>query len=163
MLVRPSDNGSIFAFDLGNDGSGAPFLNMPAGGTRLPASHETVDARQHFLRMNGREVYRFATRRVVESCQKTLDDAGVSAAEVDLFVPHQANQRIIEKVGAQLGFSDEQVFWNLDRFGNTSCASIPLCLHDAMAQGRLKKGDRLLIVGFGAGLTWGSCLTRWEL
>jgi 3-oxoacyl-[acyl-carrier-protein] synthase-3 len=163
VLVRPSDNGSIFAFDLGNDGSGAPFLNMPAGGTRLPASHETVDARQHFLRMNGREVYRFATRRVVESCQKTLDDAGVAAAEVDLFVPHQANQRIIEKVGSQLGFRDEQVFFNLNRFGNTSCASIPLCLHDAMAQGRLKKGDRLLIVGFGAGLTWGSCLTRWEL
>ncbi len=163
VLVRPSDNGSIFAFDLGNDGSGAPFLNMPAGGTRLPASHETVDDRQHFLRMNGREVYRFATRRVVESCQKTLDDAGVAAAQVDLFVPHQANLRIIEKVAAQLGFSDEQVFFNLDRFGNTSCASIPLCLHDAMAQGRLKKGDRLLIVGFGAGLTWGSCLTRWEL
>jgi len=163
VLVRPSDNGSIFAFDLGNDGSGAPFLAMPAGGTRLPASHETVDARQHFLRMNGREVYRFATRRVVESCQKTLDDAGVSAAQVDLFVPHQANLRIIEKVAAQLGFSDEQVFFNVDRFGNTSCASIPLCLHDAMEQGRLKKGDRLLMVGFGAGLTWGSCLTRWEL
>jgi 3-oxoacyl-[acyl-carrier-protein] synthase-3 len=163
VLVRPSDNGSIFAFELGNDGTGAPFLSMPAGGTRLPASQETVDARQHFLRMNGREVYRFATRRVVESCQKTLDDAGLEAAQVDLFVPHQANLRIIEKVAAQLGFSDEQVFFNLDRFGNTSCASIPLCLHDAMAQGRLKKGDRLLIVGFGAGLTWGSCLTRWEL
>jgi 3-oxoacyl-[acyl-carrier-protein] synthase-3 len=163
VLVRPSDNGSIFAFDLGNDGTGAAYLSMPAGGTRLPASHETVDERQHFLRMNGREVYRFATRRVVESCQKTLDDAGVSAAEIDLFVPHQANLRIIEKVAAQLGFSDEQVFWNLDRFGNTSCASIPLCLNDAMEQGRLKKGDRLLIVGFGAGLTWGSCLTRWEL
>jgi 3-oxoacyl-[acyl-carrier-protein] synthase III len=113
--------------------------------------------------MNGREVYRFATRRVVESCRKTLDDAGISAAEVDLFVPHQANLRIIEKVAAQLGFTEKQVFFNLDRFGNTSCASIPLCLHDAMAQGRLKKGDRLLIVGFGAGLTWGSCLTRWEL
>jgi 3-oxoacyl-[acyl-carrier-protein] synthase-3 len=163
VLVKPSDNGSIFAFDLGNDGSGAPFLSLPAGGTRLPASHETVDARQHFLQMNGREVYRFATRRVVESCQKTLDDAGLAAADVDLFVPHQANLRIVEKVASQLGFTDKQVFWNMDRFGNTSCASIPLCLHDAMAQGRLKKGDRLLIVGFGAGLTWGSCLTRWEL
>jgi 3-oxoacyl-[acyl-carrier-protein] synthase-3 len=163
VLVRPSDNGSIFAFDLGNDGSGAPFLNMPAGGTAEPATHETVDERRHFLRMNGREVYRFATRRVVESCRKTLDDAGVTPAEVDLFVPHQANLRIIEKVAAQLGFSEEQVFSNVERFGNTSCASIPLCLHDAMAQGRLKKGDRLLMVGFGAGLTWGSCLTRWEL
>jgi 3-oxoacyl-[acyl-carrier-protein] synthase-3 len=163
VLVEPSDNGVFFSFDLGNDGTGAPFLNMPAGGTRLPASPATIDARQHFLRMNGREVYRFAVRRVVESCQRALDDAGLTAADVDLFVPHQANIRIIEKVAANLGFDERQVFANLDRYGNTSCASIPLCLNDAMEQGRLKKGDRLLMVGFGAGLTWGSCLTTWAL
>ena len=163
VLVGPSENGAIFSFDLGNDGGGASFLGMPAGGTRLPASHETVDQRQHLLRMNGREVYRFATRKVVESCRKTLDDAGLTAADVDLFVPHQANLRIIRKVAATLGFAEEQVFYNLDRYGNTSCASIPLCLHEAQQNGRLKKGDTLLMVGFGAGLTWGSCLTRWEL
>ena len=163
VLVEPSDNGVFFAFDLGNDGTGTPFLNMPAGGTRLPASHATVDAREHFLRMNGREVYRFAVRRVVKSCQRALDDAGLTAADVDLFVPHQANLRIIEKVAAGLGFAERQVFANLDRYGNTSCASIPLCLNEAMENGRLKKGDRLLLVGFGAGLTWGSCLTTWAL
>jgi 3-oxoacyl-[acyl-carrier-protein] synthase-3 len=163
VLVTACDDGCIFSFDLGNDGSGAPFLNMPAGGTKLPASRETVDQRQHYLRMNGREVYRFATRQVVDSCRRTLTDAGLLPEDVTLFVPHQANLRIIEKVADQLGFAKEQVFYNLDRYGNTSCASIPLCLHDAMAQGRLKKGDTLLMVGFGAGLTWGSALTRWEL
>ena len=163
VMVGPSDNGGIFSFDLGNDGAGAQFLNMPAGGSRLPASHETVDRRQHFIKMNGSEVFRFATRKVVESCEKALNDAGLTAADVDLFVPHQANIRIIESVARRLGFSDEQVFANLDRYGNTSCASIPLCLHEAMACGRLKKGDRLLMVGFGAGLTWGSCLTKWDL
>jgi 3-oxoacyl-[acyl-carrier-protein] synthase III len=163
VLVEPSDNGSMFAFDLGNDGAGSPFLNMPAGGTRLPASHETVDARQHYLQMNGPEVYRFAMRRVVDSCRTSLEAAGLTPADVDLFVPHQANLRIIEKVARALGFDEEQVFYNLDRYGNTSCASIPLCLHEAQQTGRLKHGDRLLMVGFGAGLTWGSCLTRWEL
>jgi 3-oxoacyl-[acyl-carrier-protein] synthase-3 len=163
VLVTPSENGSIFSFDLGNDGSGADKLNLPAGGARLPASPETVAGRQHFLKMNGREVYRFATRKVVESCQKTLADAEMTPADVDLFVPHQANIRIIDYVSEKLGFRDEQVFANLDRYGNTSCASIPLCLHEAEQNGRLKTGDSLLMVGFGAGLTWGSCLTKWEL
>ena len=162
VLVTACDS-CLFSFDLGNDGTGTPFLNMPAGGTKLPASQRTVDDRQHYLRMNGREVYRFATRRVVASCRRTLTDAGLQPEDVDLFVPHQANLRIIEKVADQLGFRDDQVFYNLDRYGNTSCASIPLCLHDAVEQGRLKRGDTLLMVGFGAGLTWGSALTRWEL
>jgi len=108
--------------------------------------------------MNGREVYRFATRRVVESCQKTLDGRRRVGRPGRSLRAHQANLRIIEKVAAQLGFSDEQVFFNVDRFGNTRVLH-PALLHDAMEQGRLKKGDRLLMVGFGAGLTWGSCLT----
>ena len=162
-LVSASDNGTRFHFDLGNDGAGAPFLNLPAGGTRLPASHETVDARQHYLKMDGREVYKFATRKVVESCANVLAKAGVAAADVDLFVPHQANLRIIDYAAQRLGFRDEQVFYNLDRYGNTSCASIPLCLAEAQETGRLQKGDTVLLVGFGAGLTWGTCLTTWEL
>ena len=161
VLVRPSDNGSIFAFDLGNDGSGAPFLSLPAGGTgRRPAR----DRRRppHFLQMNGREVYRFATRRVVESCRRpSTTPACCRRRRPVRTAPGEPAYR--REGGSQLGFTEEQVFSNIDRFGNTSCASIPLCLHDAMAQGRLKKGDRLLMVGFGAGLTWGSCLTRWEL
>jgi 3-oxoacyl-[acyl-carrier-protein] synthase-3 len=162
-LVSATDNGTQFHFDLGNDGGGAPFLNLPAGGARLPASHETVEARQHFLKMDGPEVYKFATRKVVESCANVMAKAGVQVADVDLFVPHQANLRIIDYAARRLGFRDEQVFYNLDRYGNTSCASIPLCLAEAQESGRLKKGDTVLLVGFGAGLTWGTCLTTWEL
>ncbi len=163
VLVQPTDNGSIFAFDLGNDGSGAPYLGIPAGGSRRPATHATVRDREHAMRMVGSEVFKFATRTVVESCENVLHDAGLTVDDVDLFVPHQANIRIIETVARRLGFRDDQVFSNLDRYGNTSCASIPLCLHEASQNGRLKKGDTLLMAGFGAGLTWGSCLTKWEL
>ena len=163
VLVQPTDNGSIFSFDLGNDGSGAPSLLVPAGGSRQPASFETVRTHEHTMHMTGSEVFKFATRTVVGSCQKVLDDAGVTVEDVDLFVPHQANIRIIETAARRLGFTEGQVFANLDRYGNTSCASIPICLHEASQNGRLKKGDTLLMAGFGAGLTWGSCLTKWEL
>jgi len=163
VLVQPTDNGSIFSFDLGNDGSGAPSLLVPAGGSRLPASFETVRVHDHTMHMTGSEVFKFATRTVVGSCQKVLDDAGLTVEDVDLFVPHQANIRIIETAARRLGFTEGQVFANLDRYGNTSCASIPICLHEASQNGRLKKGDMLLMAGFGAGLTWGSCLTKWEL
>jgi len=163
VLVQPTDNGSIFSFDLGNDGSGASFLNIPAGGTREPATVESVRDHRHTMHMTGSEVFKFATRTVVESCEKVLSDAGIGVEDVDLFVPHQANIRIIESAARRLGFREGQVFANLDRYGNTSCASIPICLHEASEKGRLKKGDTLLMAGFGAGLTWGSCLTKWEL
>ena len=163
VVVSPSEVDSVFTFDLGSDGAGADFLLVPAGGSRRPATHATVDAHEHTMRMIGPEVYKFATRVVVESCEKVLGEAGVSPADIDLFVPHQANLRIIETAARRIGFSPEQVFTNIDRYGNTSCASIPLCLAEAVENGRLKKGDTLLMAGFGAGLTWGSCLTRWEL
>jgi 3-oxoacyl-[acyl-carrier-protein] synthase-3 len=163
VLVQPTDNGSIFSFDLGNDGSGASYLNVPAGGSRKPASYETVRLHEHAMHMTGSEVFKFATRTVVGSCEKVLGDAGLTVEDVDLFVPHQANIRIIETAARRLGFTEAQVFANLDRYGNTSCASIPICLHEASQNGRLKKGDTLLMAGFGAGLTWGSCLTKWEL
>jgi 3-oxoacyl-[acyl-carrier-protein] synthase-3 len=163
VLVTPGDEESSFSFDLGNDGSGAHFLGVPAGGSRQPASHQTVDDHLHFMKMNGGEVFKFATRTVVGSCEKVLSDAGLAVADVDLFVPHQANMRIIETASKRLGFRPEQVFANLERYGNTSCASIPICLEEAATSGRLKKGDRLLMAGFGAGLTWGSCLTTWDL
>lgn len=163
VLVQPTDNGSIFSFDLGNDGSGARYLNTPAGGSREPATYESVRDRRHTMHMTGSEVFKFATRTVVQSCEKVLADAGVGVDDVDLFVPHQANIRIIESAARRLGFAEDKVFANLDRYGNTSCASIPMCLHEASRDGRLKKGDTLLMAGFGAGLTWGSCLTRWEL
>ena len=163
VLVQPTDNGSIFSFDLGNDGSGASNLLVPAGGSRMPATFDTVRDHEHAMHMTGSEVFKFATRTVVDSCQKVLSDAEIGVEDVDLFVPHQANIRIIESASRRLGMKESQVFANLDRYGNTSCASIPICLHEASESGRLKKGDTLLMAGFGAGLTWGSCLTKWEL
>ncbi|MEZ5125496.1 MAG: beta-ketoacyl-ACP synthase III [Thermoleophilia bacterium] len=162
VLVQRGDDAQLY-FDLGNDGSGAQYLNIPAGGSRLPASHATVRRHEHAMHMTGSEVFRFATRTVAESCEKVLADAKLAVSDVDLFVPHQANLRIIDSAVRRLGFKEEQVFANLQRYGNTSCASIPICLSEASETGRLKKGDRLLIAGFGAGLTWGSCLMTWEL
>ncbi len=163
VLVQAAGENHTLRFDLGNDGSGASFLNIPAGGSRMPATHETIDQRAHAMHMTGSEVFKFATRTVADSCEKVLKEADLTAGDVDLFVPHQANIRIIDAAVRRLGFRPDQVFANLDRFGNTSCASIPICLSEASASGRLKRGDRLLMAGFGAGLTWASCLTEWEL
>ena len=153
--------GGILGFDLGGDGSGDDFLLIPAGGSRLPASHATVDAREHYMKMNGHEVYKFATRVVAESAHRVLERCGRSVADIDLFVPHQANLRIIDAAVKKLGIADDRVYTNLQKYGNTSCASIPLCLSEARAEGRLREGDLVLLMGFGAGLTWGACLMEW--
>lgn len=151
----------ILGFDLGGDGSGNEFLMIPAGGSRLPASCATVEARQHFMKMNGNEVYKFATRVVAQSAHRVLKRCGRTVADIDLFIPHQANLRIIEKAVKKLGIHEDKVYTNLQKYGNTSCASIPLCLSEARAEGRLKDGDLVLLMGFGAGLTWGACLMEW--
>lgn len=162
VVVGPSTGpGRILGFDLGNDGSGGHLLSVPAGGSRMPATHATVEARLHYLKMSGSEVFRFATRVVVESARRVLDSCGRRVDEVRLFVPHQANLRIIEAATRRLGVPDDRVYTNLQRYGNTSCASIPLCLCDARAEGRLAEGDLVLLMGFGAGLTWGACLMEW--
>jgi 3-oxoacyl-[acyl-carrier-protein] synthase III len=153
--------GRVLGFDLGNDGSGADLLRLPAGGSRMPASAATVQEREHYLKMNGREVYRFATRIVTTCATRVLEACGRSVEEVDLFVPHQANLRIIEAASRHLGIDRAKVYTNLERYGNTSCASIPLCLEEARAEGRLDRGDLVLLMGFGAGLSWGACLLEW--
>ncbi len=162
---RGDENGSqrlgILGFDLGCDGSRADILGVPAGGSRMPASIETVQARQHYLKMNGKEVYKFATRVVGHSASKVLSACGYEVADIDLYVPHQANLRIIESGAENMGFPKEKIFTNLQKYGNTSAASVPLCLWEARAEGRLKEGDLVLLMGFGAGLSWGSCLLRW--
>lgn len=163
VVVERSADHELFTFDLGNDGSGAGKLNMPAGGARLPATHDSVSRREHFLKMDGPEVFRFATRTVAESCLRVLQNAGLTVDDVDLFVPHQANQRIIASAVRRLGIAEDRVFTNLERYGNTSCASIPLCLEEAMESGRLAAGQRLLLAGFGAGLSWGSAVITWSL
>jgi 3-oxoacyl-[acyl-carrier-protein] synthase-3 len=151
----------ILGFDLGNDGACGRCLNVPAGGSRIPASHETVDKHLHFMQMNGAEVYRFATRVVAVSAGRVLERCNLKVEDIDLFVPHQANIRIIDAAAAKLGLAPEKAYTNLQWYGNTSCASIPLCLTEARAEGRLKRGDVALLMGFGAGLTWGACLIEW--
>jgi 3-oxoacyl-[acyl-carrier-protein] synthase-3 len=153
----------ILGFDLGGDGSGADSLSIPAGGSRMPATCETVAAGQHYLRMNGKEVYKFATRVVTHSAKRVLDRCGFQVADIDLFVPHQANLRIIEGAVGKLGLPWEKVYTNLQKYGNTSSASNPLCLSEARGEGRLKDGDLVLLMGFGAGLSWGACLMKWGM
>ncbi|HEV3402627.1 MAG TPA: beta-ketoacyl-ACP synthase III [Acidimicrobiales bacterium] len=160
---RPNgtDGAGLLAWDLGCDGSAASLLAVPAGGSRLPVSPETVAAGQHFLKMEGQEVFRRAVRAIVDSAAATLTQAGVAAAEVDLFVPHQANARIIDAAASRLGISPDRTFVNIDRYGNTSAASIPIALAEAADAGRLHPGDLVLLSGFGAGMSWASALLRW--
>jgi 3-oxoacyl-[acyl-carrier-protein] synthase III len=161
VVIEPVREEGFFGFELGADGSGGVHLNMPAGGSRLPASAETVAAEQHFAHMNGREVFKFATRVLVSSAEKLLEECGTSMDEVDVYVPHQANVRIIDHAARKLGVPEERVVVNVDRYGNTSSGSIPLALADAAADGRLREGKLVLMTGMGAGLTWGSALMRW--
>ncbi len=162
VLSSSADDGpGLLAWDLGCDGSAAGLLEVPAGGSRRPASAETVANGEHFLRMNGQEVFRRAVRIVVESATQALARGGVGVDDITWFAPHQANVRIIEAAGNRLGIPAERTLVNIDRYGNTSAASIPLVLAEAADDGRLQPGDLVLLSGFGAGLTWGSALLRW--
>jgi 3-oxoacyl-[acyl-carrier-protein] synthase III len=161
VVVEPVRDEGFFGFELGADGSGGVHLHMPAGGSRLPASAETVAAEQHFAMMNGREVFKFATRVLVSSAEKLLEECDTAMSDVDVYVPHQANVRIIEHASKKLGVPEERIVVNVDRYGNTSSGSIPLALADAVADGRLEEGKLVLMTGMGAGLTWGSALMRW--
>jgi len=161
VVSSAKGRGRIIGFDMGADGSGGEFLHIPAGGTRTPASRETVAEGMHFIKMNGREVYKFATRVPAESAARLLENCGRGVDEVDLFVPHQANLRIIEATTKKLGIDPAKVFTNVQRYGNTSAASVPICLTEARDQGRLKEGDLVLMTAFGGGLSWGSCLMEW--
>jgi len=161
-VLKEGENGKgILSVQLGTDGSGADLLKQPAGGSRLPASHETVDQRLHYLKMDGREVYKFATKSMVETVMKVLSKIGLSTRNIDLLIPHQANIRILECVAEKLGLPMEKVFVNVDRYGNTSAASIPIALSEALKQGRVKKNDIVILVSFGSGLTWGATIIKW--
>jgi 3-oxoacyl-[acyl-carrier-protein] synthase-3 len=155
------DGPGLLAWDLGCDGSATGLLEIRAGGSRLPTSADTVAAGEHYLRMAGQEVFRRAVRAVVDSALATLSRAGIAPSEVAWFVPHQANARIIAAAGGRLGIPEERTIVNIDRFGNTSAASIPLALAEAADAGRLRRGDLVLLSGFGAGMTWASALLRW--
>ncbi|MZP43546.1 beta-ketoacyl-ACP synthase III [Heliobacterium gestii] len=161
-LLGPVEEGGFQAFHLGADGSGGELITVPAGGSRRPASAATIEAGDHFVKMNGKEVYKFAVRVIGEASQKSLDTAGWQQEEIDMLIPHQANLRIIESAAKKLGLSMEKVAVNLDRCGNMSAASIPVALDEVVRAGKVQAGDRLLLVGFGSGLTWGSMAIEWN-
>jgi 3-oxoacyl-[acyl-carrier-protein] synthase-3 len=157
------DEPAIIDFAHEIDGSGGPALCMPAGGSRLPASHETIDQRMHYVKQDGQTVFKFAVRKTEEISRRLLERNGLDPSKLDLFVSHQANRRIITAAAERLGLPDEKVVINLDRFGNTTGATIPLALADAMADGRLRRGDLVLLASVGAGFTVGAILLKWSI
>ncbi|MDQ1459437.1 MAG: 3-oxoacyl-[acyl-carrier-protein] synthase [Actinomycetota bacterium] len=161
VLASTQETPGLIAWDLGCDGSAAALLEIRAGGSRMPATAASIENGDQYLKMAGQEVYRRAVRAVVDSAVLTLERAGTAADEVAWFVPHQANARIIEAAGNRLGFEPERTLVNIDRYGNTSSASIPLALFEAVDDGRVRDGDLVLCSGFGAGMTWASALVRW--
>ena len=150
-----------FAHEI--DGSGGPALCMPAGGSKLPASHDTVDKRLHYVKQDGATVFKFAVKKTEEICKRVLERNRLTGADLDLFVSHQANRRIIAAAAERLGLPEEKVVINLEMYGNTTAATIPLALADAMRQQRLKKGSLVLLTSVGAGFTVGAVLLRWSL
>ena len=160
VVLRASDakNIGIVGTVLGADGSDTAMLCMPAGGSLLPTSAETVEKRLHFVRMDGREVFKHAVKIMQEKALEVLDRCGVSSEQVSLLIPHQANTRIIQSVAKRLNIPSEKVYVNIENYANTSSASIPIALDEAMRGGRIKRGDYVLFVSFGAGLTWGATL-----
>lgn len=160
-IIEAGDD-SFLGFVLRADGSGQNLLHMPAGGTAIPATIETIENRQHFLKMNGLELFQAVVPMVCDVILETCEKAGVSLEEVQLIVPHQANIHIIEEVAECLEIELERFMLNLQKYGNTSAASIPLALVDAVAEGRIYPGDRVMMVGFGAGLTCAASIIRWD-
>jgi 3-oxoacyl-[acyl-carrier-protein] synthase-3 len=159
VVLRATDRPcGVRAFELGSDGSGKDAIICESPGSAVPVSQRVLDERLHYIRMNGREVFRFATRTMTQSLGRVMAKAGVDADAIDLFIPHQANARIIEYAAEAMGLPPEKVVMNVARYGNTSAASIPIALSEVLDEGRATAGDTLALVGFGAGLTWAACL-----
>jgi 3-oxoacyl-[acyl-carrier-protein] synthase-3 len=160
-VMTKVDRGGILATDMGADGSAAELLYIPGGGSKAPSSHASIDQRLHYLRMNGTEVFKLAVRRMAESAKTVLAQAGLSLEDLDCLIPHQANTRIIQAMAKLAGVPMDKVFVNVERYGNTSAASNLMALYEAAQSGAIKRGDRVVLVAFGAGLTWGSILLEW--
>jgi len=165
VLLEPCEETEVGLIDFWHeiDGSGAVSLNMPAGGSLLPASAETVANKQHFVHQEGHAVYKFAVRKMAEAAETVLSRNGVTGADLGCFIPHQANKRIILSTADRLGLPEDRVIINIDRYGNTTAATIPLAMSTAMEEGRIKKGDLVLLASVGAGFTVGATLLRWEI
>lgn len=163
FVVQASDEpGGILSAVMRSDGSGRDSLSLPAGGSRFPTSYETVVDGLHFIQMNGREVFRFATRVMASATEDALEAAHLTIDDVNLVIPHQANRRIIESAARNLHIQMDRVMVNVDKYGNTSTASIPIATCEAYNEGRLHPGDKVVFVGFGAGLTWGAAVAQWS-
>jgi 3-oxoacyl-[acyl-carrier-protein] synthase-3 len=161
VLAPSTDDRGIIDFDLYSDGQYWELLYMPGGGSRNPATRETVDARMHYAKMKGAEVFKVAVRMFSECTARILERNGFTAKDVDLFIPHQANLRIIEAAARRVDLPMERVFVNVDRYGNTGAASVYVALEEAVSSGRLKRGDLVLLAAFGGGFAWGTALMRW--
>jgi 3-oxoacyl-[acyl-carrier-protein] synthase-3 len=161
-ILRPSNGGSrIISTCLGADGEGADLVGVPAGGSRLPASIETVTNRQHYMKMSGNRLFKGAVKAMVEATNVCLSKGNLTPRDIDLFIPHQANIRIINAVVKRIGLSMDKVCINLDRYGNMSAASIAVALDQAVRGKRIKRGDKVLFASFGGGLTWASMIIEW--
>jgi len=165
VLLEPAADGELGMIDFHHeiDGSGACALFMPGGGSLHPPSHETIDKKMHYVHQDGQAVYKFAVRKMVEATETVLTRNGVTGADLGCFIAHQANRRIITGTADRLGLPEDKVIINIDRFGNTTCGTIPLAMETARQEGRLKKGDLILIASVGAGFTVGAALLRWEI
>lgn len=162
-VLGPTEEGTgILSAYMGSDGEGGKFLTMPAGGSRIPATLESVEKNLHYIKMDGSEVFKFAVRIMNRASQEAIDRSGYTVDDINYLVPHQANIRIIEAAAKKLKLPMDKVHVNLDRLGNMSAASIPVAFDEAVKQGKIKKGDLVVMVGFGAGLTWGASVIKWN-
>ncbi|MFW5986385.1 MAG: beta-ketoacyl-ACP synthase III, partial [Halanaerobiales bacterium] len=161
-VLQPAEKGGFLAFDMGADGTGADTLYIPGGGSAQPSSKETVEQHLHYIKMEGNQVFKFAVKRMSQASLDVLKKAGIAPAEVDLFVPHQANIRIIDAAARRLNLESDKVFVNLPKYGNTSTASVPIALIEARKEGLVNNGDIIVLVAFGAGLTWASTVIEWN-
>ena len=165
VLLEPTDDNEfgIKDYSIHLDGSGGKYLNMPAGGSLLPATVETVDKRLHFLRQDGKTVFKFAVMRMADISKKVLEKNGLSNKDLKFYIPHQANSRIIDSVGKKIGLTEDQVVNNIEKYGNTTAATIPLAMSEVFHEGRLNKGDWVMLSAFGTGFMWGSLLLKWAI
>jgi 3-oxoacyl-[acyl-carrier-protein] synthase-3 len=163
VVLRAAEEPGVLAIEHGADGTGADLLMVPAGGSAAPCTEERIRNREHYVQMNGNEVYKFAVRMIPKATVKALEATGNTVADIAWLVPHQANKRILDTIEERLGIADDRVYSNVENTGNTSAGSIPLALDDLYTSGRLQPGDLIALVGFGAGLTWGAATLRWTM
>ena len=163
VILEPSDNNSgIVDSILRMDGSGGEYLIVPGGGSRIPSTEASVNSRQHYIKQDGKTVFKYAVKGMAEVSKKLLDRNNLSGDDIALFIPHQANKRIIDASAERCGISPDKVLINIDRYGNTTAGTIPIALNEAVSENQINDGDYVLLAAFGAGFTWGSMLIKWD-